>query len=442
MTLSVAFHTLGCKVNYYETEALQEQFRKEGFSPVPFNGYADVYVINTCTVTHLADRKSRQLVRRARRHNPQGMVVVCGCYSQVEPDAVAALSGVDLVAGTTQRLLLPSLVKDRLEGKEVERRVQPYGHRAHFEKLPWTREQSRTRAFLKIQDGCDRYCSYCVIPLARGPLRSLPPQQALESLQDIMDAGYLEAVLTGIHLGLYGVDLSPPTNLASLLGKAVHLPGLQRLRLSSLEPADFSDTLISRIAENDTICQHLHIPLQSGDDTILHSMGRSYNTVFFRNLLKDLRNLLPELAISTDIIVGFPGEGEEHFKNSLAFVEECAFSRLHVFPYSPRRGTRAAKMEPTIPPALKKERSHRMLALGKTLSQKYRQTFDGRTLPVLFEKIVETTEGKDALPTMLLEGLTSHYLRVRVHSASDLRGQIRNILLQSTTEDYMQGTIQ
>jgi threonylcarbamoyladenosine tRNA methylthiotransferase MtaB len=187
VSLKVAFHTLGCKVNYYETEALREQFRKEGFFPVPFNEFADVYVINTCTVTHLADRKSRQLVRRAKRNNPHGIVVVCGCYAQVEPEVVAALPGVDLLAGTTQRLILPNLVKEKLQGKGVERGVQPYGHTAHFEKLPWTPEQGRTRAFLKIQDGCDRYCSYCVIPLARGPLRSLPPQQALASLQEIID---------------------------------------------------------------------------------------------------------------------------------------------------------------------------------------------------------------------------------------------------------------
>ncbi len=442
MSLKVAFHTLGCKVNYSETEALREQFRKEGFSPVSFNAYADVYVINTCTVTHLADRKSRQLVRRAKRHNPRGMVVVCGCYAQVEPDVVAALPHVDLLAGTTQRLLLPNLVKEKLQGKGVKRDVQPYGHRAYFEKLPWTPEQSRTRAFLKIQDGCDRYCSYCIIPLARGPLRSLPPQQALESLQEIIDAGFLEVVLTGIHLGLYGVDLTPSTSLAAFLDKAVRLPGLQRLRLSSLEPADFSNALITVIADNNSICPHLHIPLQSGDDTILHSMGRSYDTAFFRGLLRDLRNVLPDLAVSTDIIVGFPGEAEEHFKNSLAFVEECAFSRLHVFPFSPRRGTRAAKMVPTVPPAVKKERSNSMLILGKTLSQNYRQNFDGRTFPVLFEKIINNGEEKEFPTNMLLEGLTSHYLRVRVHTTSDLRGQLRNVLLQSTNEEYLEGTIQ
>lgn len=442
MSLKVAFHTLGCKVNYYETEALREQFRKEGFSPVPFKAWADVYIINTCTVTHLADRKSRQIVRQARRQNPQGMVVVCGCYAQVEPDAVAALPGVDLIAGTTQRLILPNLVKKKLQGKEVIRNVQPYGHKGQFEKLPWTPEQDRTRAFLKIQDGCDRYCSYCVIPLARGPLRSLPPQQTLQSLREIIGAGYLEIVLTGIHLGLYGVDLTPPTTLAALLNEAVQIQGIQRLRLSSIEPADFSEGLINVIATNDNVCPHLHIPLQSGDETILQRMGRQYSTDYYRSLLNDLRNAIPDLAVSTDVIVGFPGETDKHFKNTFSFVEECEFSRLHVFPFSPRRGTRAEKMTPAVPSAVKKERSQEMIALGKILSRKFSHSFDGRTLPVLFEKIVKDTEMGKALSSILLEGLTTNYLRVQVHTTADLRGQIRNVLLQATTEKYLKGTIQ
>ncbi len=441
MSLKVAFQTLGCKVNYYETEALREQFRKEGFSLVPFKAWADVYIINTCTVTHLADRKSRQIVRQARRQNPQGMVVVCGCYSQVEPDAVAALPGVDLVAGTTQRLILPSLIKKKLQGEEVLHNVQPYGHKGHFEKLPWTPEQDRTRAFLKIQDGCDRYCSYCVIPLARGPLRSLPSSQALQSLREIIDAGYLEIVLTGVHLGLYGVDLNPPKTLAALLNKAVHLPGIQRLRLSSIEPADFSEGLINVIGKNNNICPHLHIPLQSGDDTILRRMGRHYDTDYYRTLLNNLRVVIPDLAVSSDVIVGFPGETDKHFKNTLSFVEECGFSRLHVFPFSPRRGTRAEKMTPVVSPAVKKERSREMIALGKILSRKFFHSFDGCILPVLFEKTVKVKDMGEAHAPMLLEGLTTNYLRVRVHATADLRGQIRNVLLQSTTEEYLKGTI-
>lgn len=446
MSLKVAFNTLGCKVNYYETEALKQQFRKEGFSSVPFDEHADVYVINTCTVTHLADRKSRNMIRRARKKNPDALVVVCGCYPQVEPDAVSTLPDVDLVAGTTQRLLLPELVKKRLQDHQrLVGGVQPYGHKILFEALPWTPEQGRTRAFFKIQDGCDRYCSFCVIPLARGPLRSLPPAQGLAYLHEIIAAGYQEVVLTGIHLGLYGVDLEPPTSLAAFLKEALKLPGLQRLRLSSIEPADFNTELISVIADSNIICPHLHIPLQSGDDIILQKMGRQYNTASFRGLLNELNNALDDLAVSTDIIVGFPGEKDGYFKNSLAFVEECGFSRLHVFPFSPRRGTKAATMTPVVPHRVKKERSNQMLKLNEFLAQNFREKFSGRTMPVLFEKLVNKEEGpgeKGVRDLLLLEGLTPQYLRVRVKSDVDLRGETRNVLLQPTKGEYMQGILQ
>ena len=451
----VALHTLGCKVNYYETEALREQFRREGFALVEFHEAADVYVINSCTVTHQADRKTRQLIRRARKLNEAALVAVCGCFPQVEATAAAALPGVDLVAGTTERLRLPGMVRQKLRGEELECGIKPYSSGAPFEWLPWTPEQGRTRAFLKIQDGCDRCCSYCIIPLARGPLRSLPPQRGLAALEQIIAAGYAEVVLTGIHLGLYGVDLDPPTNLSSFLQEALRLPGLQRLRLSSLEPADFDERLLAVICGSPQICSHLHIPLQSGDDSILRSMGRQYDAANFRGLLQQLRAGIPDLAVSTDIIVGFPGEEEGHFANSLAFVQECAFSRLHVFPFSPRRGTRAAKMGPPVPPAVKKERSQSMITLGRELSRQFQQRFYGRTVPVLFERIIGPAAPENGAspasnpllaagerqPSLLLEGLTCHYLRVRARSAADLRGRERQVLLEPGTADYLAGKI-
>ncbi len=437
---TVALHTLGCKVNYYETEALKEQFRREGFSLVEFTEKADVYVINSCTVTHQADRKTRQLIRRARKLNSNALVTVCGCYPQVDPETIAALAGVDLVAGTTERLRLPGLVKEKLQGQKQVRAVSPYEKEAPFEWLPWTPEQGRTRAFLKIQDGCDRFCSYCVVPLARGPLRSLPLRQGLVALREIVAAGYREVVLTGIHIGLYGVDLTPPLTLASFLEEALCLPGLERLRLSSLEPTDFSPRLIALISSSDHICRHLHIPLQSGDDTILQKMGRQYDTAFFRSLLQELRTAIPDLAVSTDIIVGFPGEEERHFEHTFDFVKESAFSRLHVFPFSPRRGTAAAKMGPPVPPQVKKERSRRMIALGRELACAYQQKFYGSTVSVLFESIVEKGE-KEGKPSLLLEGLTSQYLRVRVLSTDNLRGQVRDVLLGPGTSEYLTGIL-
>ncbi|HAP32088.1 MAG TPA: tRNA (N(6)-L-threonylcarbamoyladenosine(37)-C(2))-methylthiotransferase MtaB [Firmicutes bacterium] len=436
----VAFHTLGCKVNYYETEALREQFRREGFVPVAADAAADIYVINTCTVTHLADRKTRQLICRVKRQNPKSLIVACGCYPQVDPDAVAAIPGVDLLAGTALRLLLPGLIKRRLQGEEIEPPVKPYEGHTGYEEMPWTPDQGRTRAYLKIQDGCDRCCSYCIVPFARGPLRSLPPSRVLGNLREIGAAGYREVVLTGIHLGLYGVDLNPPSSLAALLAEAVRLPGPQRIRLSSLEPADFSDPLISVIAAADSICRHLHIPLQSGDDTILHRMRRQYDTAYFHRLLGELRTAIPDLAISTDIIVGFPGEEERHFQKSFAFVRECGFSRLHVFPFSPRRGTKAAQMGPAVPPVVKKERSRSMIELGVKLSLDFQKSFFGRTLPVLFEKVVGE-EAADRQPLLILEGLTSQYLRVRAPAGANLRGQMRYVLLQSSGGAYINGTI-
>jgi threonylcarbamoyladenosine tRNA methylthiotransferase MtaB len=424
VALKVAFHTLGCKVNYYESEALKGKFRREGFEVVDFEEPADVYVINTCTVTHLAERKSRQIIRRAKRRNPAALVAVTGCYAQVSPAAVSSLDEVDLVIGTAGRLSLPDLVKRKLAGEGVFDRAEAYGKEAAFEDLPWVPEGERTRAFLKIQDGCRQFCTYCIIPRARGPLRSLPLQKALEYLQEIGRSGYKEVVLTGIHLGLYGVDLKPPTDLASFLEKAVAVGGIERVRLSSIEPWDFGDKLLQVVQENEKVCRHLHIPLQSGDDAILREMGRPYDAAYFGSLLKKLRGALPDLAVSTDIMVGFPGESEEQFRRSFNFVRECAFSRLHVFKYSPRSGTKAAAMANQVSPEVKERRSREMIDLGKELEENFQERFIGRRLHVLFEKVLPGEKG------VLLEGLTTNYLRVRAPGPAKLRGQIREVLIK------------
>jgi len=453
--LKAAFYTLGCKVNYYETEALKEAFRREGFETVDFSSKADVYVINTCTVTHLADRKSRQVIRRAKKLNPRSIVAVTGCYSQVNPKDLASMPEVDIVMGTKQRLALPGLVKRKLEEGAMGCQVVScaYGEKEEpFEDLYWAPEQERTRAFLKIQDGCNQFCAYCAIPLARGPLRSLPPEKGLENLREIGRFGYKEVILTGIHLGLYGLDLTPPSSLASFLTGAVTVPGIERIRLSSIEPADFTEELIGVIKENEKICRHLHIPLQSGDDYILKKMKRPYDTTFFKELLARLRDGLPELAVSTDIIVGFPGEEEEHFLRSLNFVRECAFSRLHVFKFSPRRGTEAAEMTPQVAPQLKESRSRMMIALGEELSSAFQEKFLGRRLPVLFEKEIQETkknEDNGSEPPLtkkaksghlLFEGLTSNYLRVRAFTPGNFRGKIADVLLEKSFPGYLQGT--
>ncbi|MGI5823877.1 MAG: tRNA (N(6)-L-threonylcarbamoyladenosine(37)-C(2))-methylthiotransferase MtaB [Dethiobacteria bacterium] len=453
MSLKAAFYTLGCKVNYYDTEALKEEFRREGFEIVDFKEPADVYVVNTCTVTHQADRKSRQMVRRAKRRHPGALVAAIGCYTQVNPNAGAALPAADLLAGTAGRLSLPQQVKRKLAGEDVAATlVKPYGPKAAFEEMPFLPEQSRARAFLKIQDGCNQYCSYCIIPYARGPLRSLPLPKGLQYLQEISAAGFKEVVFTGIHLGLYGVDLDPPLNLAAFLQEAAQVPGLVRIRLSSIEPTDCTEELIAVLQSREKICRHLHIPLQSGDDTILKQMGRPYDTAFYAALLKRLRQALPDLAVSTDIMVGFPGEEAAHFQNSIDFVRECAFSRLHVFRYSPRPDTKAAAIAPQVSPPAKEQRSQALLSLGKTQAAAFQAGFTGRRLPVLFENELTGADRRAAVRQLRAKaetkqadrsyyaGLTSNYLRV--HAAlppGHWRGKIGTVRMVKSCPGHLLG---
>jgi threonylcarbamoyladenosine tRNA methylthiotransferase MtaB len=440
MSFKVAFHTLGCKVNYYESEALKGEFRRAGFEVVDFEEPADVYVINTCTVTHLAERKSRQIIRRAKRRNPAALVAVTGCYAQVSPEDISSLGQADLVTGTADRLALPELVRKKMAGGDVFAGIDAYAKEAVFEDLPWVSEGERTRAFLKIQDGCRQFCTYCIIPRARGPLRSLPLQKALAYLQEIGRSGYKEVVLTGIHLGLYGIDLQPQTDLGSFLERAAAVEGIERLRLSSVEPWDLEDKLLEVVKGNKKICRHLHIPLQSGDDGILKEMGRPYDASFYRGLLKRLRDALPDLAVSTDIMVGFPGESEEQFRRGIDFVRECAFSRLHVFKYSPRSGTKAASMADQVRPEIKEARSREMINLGKELARNFQEKFIGRRLDVLFEKVLPAGDERGEIAAGgLLEGLTSNYLRVRAPGPGNLRGQIREVLIKKNAGDYLIG---
>lgn len=432
MTLKVAFHTLGCKVNYYETEALKGKFREDGFEIVDFHDIADVYVVNTCTVTHQADRKSRQVIRRAKRRNPAALVAVTGCYAEVNPQDISSLPEADLISGTQNRLSLPELIKRKITGEDIAVTVTTSGEKREFEDMPWMPEHGRARAFLKIQDGCDQGCSYCIIPLARGSVRSLPPEKGIEYLQEISGHGYEEVVLSGIHLGVYGRDLKPAADLSSFLEKAVMVKGIKRIRLSSIEPTDFDEKLIEVIAGNEKICRHLHIPLQSGDNAILKRMGRPYNTLFYSGLLNSLREVLPDLAVSTDIMVGFPGEGDEHFLSSFNFVKSSSFSRLHVFKFSPRRGTKAVGMDAQVVPEIKDERSRKMIALGEELSSIFQEKFTGRQLSVLFEKVLD--EG-------MLEGLTSNYLRVWAYGPGNLRGKIRKVLIKESCRGYLKGSL-
>lgn len=430
---TVAFQTLGCKVNYYESEALKGLFRRAGYRVVAFPGPADVYVINTCTVTHLSDRKSRQMVRRARRHNPDAVVVVTGCYAQVSASEVGEIPGVDLVVGTFGREKLPEMVEEAGGARERPLNlVEDYPPEVSFERIPWAPAQGRTRAFLKIEEGCDRYCSFCIIPYARGPVRSLPPGEVRREAGRIASFGYKELVLTGVHLGLYGQDLGGGVTLASLLEELEEVEGIERIRLSSLEPADFTPSLVESVGKCGRLCAHLHIPLQSGDDRILKRMNRPYTTSFYQYLLEELRILLPDLAVSTDIIVGFPGEEEESFERTRRFVRRMAFSRLHVFKYSPRAGTLAAGYPDQVPPPVKEKRSRCLIQLGKELGDQYARRFIGRQMKVLLEK----PTGWGAM-----EGLTENYLRVRVEGLQQESGRIVSVELREWKGDCFRGAL-
>lgn len=433
----MAFHTLGCKVNQEETASLMEMFRKRGFQLVDFKSPADVYIINTCTVTHTADQKSRQMIRRAISRQPDALVAVVGCYSQVSPDDVLAIPGVDLVVGTRGRAKLVDLVEDILEKKRAGEFVKEVNavdsleSDLEFEQLPLPDNPQRTRAFLKIEDGCDQYCAYCIIPDARGPVRSLSPELVKEQLGELICAGYREVVLTGVHTSAYGKDLPVGINLAALLRDLVKMPGDFRIRLSSVEPVDVSEELLEVMASSPRICRHLHLPLQSGDDEILEMMQRPYTTADYSELFQKAIKMIPDLAVTTDVMVGFPGETDRHFENTYDFIASLPFRDLHVFKYSPRPGTPAAEMSGQVKPRNKDERSRRLRELADTKARAFAEGALGETLDVLVERSYKKRPG-------YWQGITDNYLRVIFPSQEkELRGELLPVRMIRLAEEYL-----
>ncbi len=430
----VAIATLGCKVNQYDSAALASLFSRRGYQVVDFAEPADIYIINTCTVTHIGDRKSRQLIRRAAKNNPDALIVVTGCYAQVSPEEVAAVPGVDLVLGTREKGRIVDLIESAGGRNGPRVAVQDACAAKEFEELPAPALGERVRAFLKIQEGCSNYCTYCIVPYARGPLKSRRPENILAEARCLIAAGYKEIVVTGIQTGAYGRDLPEEIDLARLLVSLVKLPGLVRLRLSSVEPLDFTPSLIAVVAAQEKICRHLHIPLQSADNTVLQKMNRHYTAEYFRELIATIRRNIPEVAITTDVLVGFPGETEEQFASTYLFVQEMAFSRLHVFKYSPRKGTPAAKMPNQVPAPVKEERSRRMIALGEALAGAFAARFLGRQVEVLAEEPSREFPG-------CYEGLTGHYLRVAFPAALDLRAELVKVQVAELCGTVLKGTL-
>ncbi|HHX01478.1 MAG TPA: tRNA (N(6)-L-threonylcarbamoyladenosine(37)-C(2))-methylthiotransferase MtaB [Firmicutes bacterium] len=434
MSKRVALHTLGCKVNQYDSEAITAQFRARGYEVVDFNQTgADVYIINTCTVTNISDHKSRQMIRRAHRNNPEAKIVVVGCLAQTNPDQVKSLPGVNLIIGTDQRSRIVELV-EQIALHEQGIVVGDILQVRKFEELNAIAFEGRTRAYLKIQDGCNQYCSYCKVPYARGPSRSRPVASVLEQVADIVKQGYREIVLTGVHLGGYGHDLKPASSLSDIVEQVAAVPGLERLRISSVDPNEIDTRLIALVADNPTVCRHLHIPLQSGSDQILKRMRRRYQTADFRRIVESVRARVPEIAITTDVIVGFPGETPELFDQTYAFLQEMAPSKIHVFQYSPREGTLAASFSDQVPKQEKERRSQALIALSDQMGEAFQRQFVHQVVQVLIERELD---GK-------LVGHTDNYLQVAVPAVQDgdqLIGKIVNARVVSVSTEQVAGIL-
>ncbi len=397
----VAFYTLGCKMNFHETAYMEEQFLNRGYEVVSFDEEADVYVVNTCTVTSNADAKCRQVLRRAKRRNPDAFVVAVGCLSEVYPEQLERMEEVDLILGNVEKFD----VVDFVEGGRRGTLVKGIWKEKRFHRIPVSGYFSRARAFLKVQQGCELFCSYCIIPRARGRMVSENPDFVVEQVERLVDEGYKEIVLTGTQLGGYGKDFGDGTNLSSLLRRIIEVEGLVRVRLSSIEPVAFDEELIELITSEEKIAPHFHIPLQSGSDRILSLMRRNYTSERYESLIRDIVDRRPDVCIGTDVMVGFPGEGDLEFNQTLKLLERIPISYLHVFPYSPRKGTVSFNLKDSVPCNVKKERAKALRDLGSEKSFNYRRSFIGKERPA----IVLGVKGGET------EVLTDNYIRVSVN---------------------------
>jgi len=428
----VAFYTLGCKVNQYETEAMEEMFRKRGYEVVDFEERADIYIINTCTVTNLGDRKSRQFIRRAKKLNENSIVAAVGCYSQIAPDEVESIDGVDIVIGTTDKEKIVDLCEEAKLKKRKINVVKNIKHHRQFDNLTIDNVKSRTRAYMKIQDGCNQYCSYCIIPYARGPIRSRRLDDILNEAEKLAKANFKEIILTGIHVASYGKDLKDVT-LLDVIDEISKIEGIERIRLSSIEPTFIDEEFMDKVIKNKKFCDHFHLSLQSGSDSVLKRMNRKYTTEEYRNTVNMIRKYMPNAGITTDIIVGFPGETEEEFQETYDFVNEIGFSRIHVFKYSPRKGTPASEFDNQIHGSVKHSRSERLIELGNQLANRFMEKFIGKRMEVLFE------ENKGGY----FEGYTTNYIRVKAESNKDIQGEILPVRIKTReNNDNLMGEIE
>lgn len=431
----IAFYTLGCKVNQADTASMENLFLRSGHQLVSFDGEADVYIINTCVVTNTGQRKSRQTIHRAIRKNPNALIVVTGCYPQTAAEEVKAIAGVDMIIGNQDRAQIVQLVEERLAHRQTDTldAVHKLTASTAFEEMAAGDITDKTRAFLKIQEGCNQFCTYCIIPYARGPLRSRSLESIRTETQRLISAGFKEIVLIGIHLGCYGKENAGGPTLYDAVKTVLDVPGVQRLRLGSLESVEVEPRLLTLMQKDARFCRHLHLPLQSGCDKTLQAMHRPYTTAKFKTLLADIKTKVPDIAITTDVIVGFPGETEADFETTCKFAESCGFSKMHIFPFSARKGTPAEKFAGAVTEAVKKERADILGKIDETMHKTFLQAMVGQNAEVLFEQ----PAGED-----YFEGLTGNYQRVFVKSGGrNLGGEILTVKITAFDGEKLLGEI-
>lgn len=431
----IAFYTLGCKVNQADTASMENLFLRSGHQLVSFDGEADVYIINTCVVTNTGQRKSRQTIHRAIRKNPNALIVVTGCYPQTAAEEVKTIAGVDMIIGNQDRAQIVQLVEERLAHRQTDTldAVHKLTASTAFEEMAAGDITDKTRAFLKIQEGCNQFCTYCIIPYARGPLRSRSLESIRTETQRLISAGFKEIVLIGIHLGCYGKENHDGPTLYDAVKTVLDVPGVQRLRLGSLESVEVEPRLLTLMQEDARFCRHLHLPLQSGCDKVLQAMHRPYTTAKFKTLLADIKTRVPDIAITTDVIAGFPGETEADFETTCKFAESCGFSKMHIFPFSARKGTPAEKFAGAVTEAVKKERADILGRIDETMHKTFLQAMVGQNAEVLFEQ----PAGED-----YFEGLTGNYQRVFVKSGGrNLGGEILPVKITAFDGEKLLGEI-
>ncbi|MFP4371119.1 MAG: tRNA (N(6)-L-threonylcarbamoyladenosine(37)-C(2))-methylthiotransferase MtaB [Halanaerobium sp.] len=428
MSKKAAFYTLGCKVNQYETEAVIDIFIDNGYQIVDFSEKADVYIVNSCTVTNEAARKTRQIARRAKRSSPESIVAIVGCYTQAFPEEVSEIEEIDFIMGSNNKADILDKAEEMLAGNSVDYEVKEYRELKEYEQLELKRLSNTTRANVKIEDGCNQFCSYCIIPYARGPVRSRKQEDVVEEIKRLSQQGVKEIILTGTHLGAYGSENGDNKALTQLMCRLTELDELKRVRLSSIEGTEIDQEMMDLVAEEDIFCPHLHLPLQSGSDQILEAMNRPYTVEEFKQTIAELRERIPNLAVTTDVIVGFPGETEKTFSETLKVVKELAFSKVHVFPYSAREGTPAAEME-QINGNIIKEYSKKLRLVNEALMLDYQQDFIGQVKEVLVEEVRDNQ-------TDLLTGYTDNYLKVLFEGSDELKNKLVQVKLKESLDAY------